>query len=83
LRLTPSRLVIKECSVHDRGGGKRWIGLPGKPQLNKDGTQRKDPTTGKPLWVSIIEIEGKPERERFQAVALALAAVDKIIGGAP
>lgn len=81
-KLAPSGLVLRECSLHERDG-KRWIGLPSKPQLDAEGRQRKDPATGKGLWVPVVEIAGKEERERFQTAALA--AVDRLLGkgGAP
>ena len=77
LRLAPSGIVIRECTVHEKDG-KRWIGLPARPQTSKDGSPRLDPKTGKPAWQPIVEIAGRDERERFQATALA--AVDKLLG---
>jgi hypothetical protein len=52
---------------------REWIGLPARPQLDRDGRQRKDPTTGKALYTPIVEIRGKAEHERFQAAALTAA----------
>ncbi len=82
VKLAPSGLVLRECSLHERDG-KRWIGLPSKPQIDAEGRQRKDPTTGKGLWAPIVEIAGKDERAQFQQAALA--AVDRLLGerGAP
>ena len=77
LKLAPSGLVLKDCSLHEKGD-KRWIGLPSKPQLDSDGRQRKDAATGKPLYTPSVEIVGKAERERFQEAALA--AVDRLLG---
>lgn len=71
LHLAPSGLVLNDCSLHRMADGREWIGLPAKPQLDKDGQQRRDPSTGKPLYAPIVEIKGKAERERFQAAALA------------
>ena len=79
LRLAPSGLVLRECSLHQKDD-RRWIGLPGKPQLDAEGRQRADPTTGKRLYAPIVEIAGKAEREAFQLAALA--AVDRLLGGA-
>jgi hypothetical protein len=78
LTIDPAGIVLHECSLHEKGD-KRWVGLPGKPQIDRDGQQRKDPTTGKPLYTPIVEI-GKATRERFQAAALE--AIDQLIGGA-
>lgn len=77
LALSPSGLVLRECSLHEKDG-KRWIGLPSKPQIDSEGRHRKDATTGRPLYSPVVEIAGKEERERFQRAALA--AVDKLLG---
>jgi hypothetical protein len=77
LSLSPSGLVLRDCALHERDG-RRWISLPSKPQLDSEGRQRKDATTGKPLWLPVVEIKGKTERERFQAAALV--AIDKLRG---
>jgi len=42
LRL-PSGMELRECSYH-RQGDKRWIGLPGKPQIDQEGRHRVDPS---------------------------------------
>jgi hypothetical protein len=78
LTLSPSGLILRDCSVHERPDGKRWVGLPAKPVLDLEGRHRKDPATGKALWLPIVEIKGKAERERFQRAALA--AVDGLWG---
>jgi len=64
--------------VHERPDGKRWVGLPAKPVLDSEGRHRKDPATDKALWLPVVEIRGKSERERFQRAALA--AIDKLRG---
>jgi len=77
LTLSPSGIVLRDCALHKRDG-KRWISLPSRPQLDSEGRHRKDPATGKALWLPVVEIKGKAERERFQNTALA--AVDKLRG---
>jgi hypothetical protein len=76
LTLAPSGIVLRECSLHEKDG-KRWIGLPSKPQLDPEGRHRID-TAGKRMYVPIVEIAGKDERARFQQAAVA--AVDKLLG---
>jgi hypothetical protein len=76
----PSGLVLHECTYHEQGE-RRWIGLPGRPQLDQDGKHRIDPATGKKAYTPVVEVRGKPARERFQSEALA--AVDRLLGGAP
>ena len=66
----PSGLILRECTYHRAATGAEWVGLPGRPQLDRDGRQRKD-ATGKSLYTPIVEFKGKERRERFQAAALA------------
>jgi len=40
----PSGLIINDLTLHEKDG-KRWVGLPGKPQI-EDGRHRVDPATG-------------------------------------
>ena len=77
LTLSPSGIVLRDCALHERDG-KRWISLPSRPQLDSEGRHRKDPVTGKALWLPVVEIKGKAEREKFQAAALA--AIDALRG---
>ncbi len=78
LTLEPSGIVLNDCTLHRTVDGRQWIGLPGKPQLDADGRQRRDPGSGKALYTPVVEIQGKEARERFQAAALG--AVDKLLG---
>jgi hypothetical protein len=73
-----SGMVLRKCS-HHRQGDKRWIGLPGKPQLDQKGRHRIDPGTGKKLYLPVVEIPSREQRDLFQR--LALAAVDRFLEG--
>jgi hypothetical protein len=64
LHLEPSGLVLRDCL--------EWIGLPSKPQINRDGNHRQNLKTGKPAYVAIVEIPDKDRRDRFQAAAVAV-----------
>lgn len=75
----PSGLVIHDCTLHARDG-RRWIGLPGKPQL-EDGRHRKDPVTGKGLYTPVLEIPAPEARGKFQQQALAAVDVMRDHGG--
>jgi hypothetical protein len=77
LTLQPSGLVLNDCALHQKEG-REWIGLPGKPQIDRDGQSRKDPTTGRMLYTPVVEIPDRDARERFQQAALA--AVHELIG---
>ena len=76
LILLPSGLVLRDCSLHERDG-KRWIGLPARPQLGRDGRQLVAPKTGQPAYATVIDFSDHKARERFQTAALA--AVDELI----
>lgn len=72
-------LTLRDCTVHQKNNEK-WVGLPGKPQVDDRGMLRRDPITGKILYVTIIEIAGRKEREAFQLEALR--AVSMLIDAA-
>jgi putative DNA primase/helicase len=55
---------LNDFTLHELGD-KRWVGLPGKPQLDHEGRQRKDPATGKGLY----EVPSRAVRGRFQTGA--------------
>jgi len=72
-----SGLILPDCTYHVQGD-RRWIGLPGKAQIDREGRQRTDPATGKKLYTPAVEIE-LARREQFQIDALA--AVDELLAG--
>ena len=72
LRL-PSRLVLRDCTFHQQGE-RQWIGLPGKPQIDAEGRHRIDPTTGKRLYLPVVDIPDWRARARFQEAALIAIA---------
>ena len=61
LRVKPSDIGSKECSWHEQDGN-RWISLPLKRQIEVEARDGKDPTTGYPSYLPIIETCGKAER---------------------
>jgi hypothetical protein len=63
------RLRIHDVSVHEKGES-RWAGLPAKPQIDRDGTVRKD-ERGKTLYTPILEFTDKPTRDAFSARVIA------------
>jgi hypothetical protein len=75
LRL-PSGLQINDCTLHQKGD-RRWIGLPGKPQIDSDGKVRTG-DGGKKLYTPVNEIPDRAARDKFNE--LALAAVDRLLG---
>jgi hypothetical protein len=78
LELRPSGcLLLHGCTLME-SNGHRWIGLPARPQLDRDGKQLIAPKTGKPSYSAIIDLVDRGARERFQEAALV--AVDKLLG---
>ena len=68
------RLRIVDATVHEKNGA-RWIGLPAKPQITREGVARKDERTGKTAYSTVIEFTDKGTREAFsQRVIGALLA---------
>jgi hypothetical protein len=75
LRL-PSGLCLNDLTLHQQGD-KRWVGLPGKPQLDAEGRQRIG-DGGKKLYTPVVEIADRQTRDRF--TTQVLAAVDRMLG---
>jgi hypothetical protein len=62
--------LLHDCALME-SSGKRWLGLPGKPQLNPDRTVRTDPATGKTVYVPVVTIPDRARRELFSRTAVA------------
>jgi hypothetical protein len=60
---------IYDLSAHEKNG-KRWVGLPAKPQIDRSGTVRKG-ENGKPLYTPVLEFTDKETRDRFSARVIA------------
>ena len=75
-----SGLVLRDCSVHRASDGRLWLGLPAKPQLDREGRQARD-INGKRIYEPVVEIDDKARREIFQTQAVA--AVTKLVGDDP
>ena len=63
-------LRIHELTVHEKNG-QRWVGLPSRPQVTRDGTVRRDDQTGKTLYANILEITDRKTRDAFSARTIA------------
>jgi hypothetical protein len=63
-------LRIRELTVHEKNG-QRWVGLPARPQLTKDGSVRRDDQTGKVLYANILEITDRATRDAFSECTIA------------
>jgi len=63
-------LRIHELTVHEKNG-QRWIGMPARPQLAKNGGVRRDDQTGKVLYANILEITDRATRDAFSERTIA------------
>jgi hypothetical protein len=59
------RLRIVDLTVHEKNNS-RWVGLPAKPQIERNGTVRKD-DRGKVLYTTVIEFTSREVRDAFSA----------------
>ena len=57
------RLRVVDLSVHTKSGA-RWVSLPAKPQVNRDGTVRFD-DRGKTAYATVLEFTDKATRAAF------------------
>jgi hypothetical protein len=66
--LQPTGLRLRDCTVME-ASGRRWIGLPGKPQITAEKTVRV--VDGKAQYVAIVEWTSRERADAFKAAALA------------
>ena len=84
LTIPEVRLKIKEATIH-QSHGRRWVGLPAKPQLNKDGCAITD-DRGKRVYSSILQFADRKTSDAFSArviEALIAAFPHAFDGGEP
>jgi|GEM_PF-7044349 len=61
-------LVLHDCPVH-QSHGRRWVGLPAKPMLTRDGQPLRD-AAGKPRYSPIASWPDRATQDRFSAAAI-------------
>ena len=61
-------LRILDATVHE-SHGKRWIGLPAKPQIDRDGAARRD-ARGKVAYTAVLQFTDREVGDAFSARAL-------------
>ena len=62
-------LRILDATVHE-SHGKRWIGLPAKPQIDREGAVRRD-DRGKIAYSAIQQFTDRTTSDAFSARAIA------------
>jgi hypothetical protein len=63
------RLRIREAAVHE-SHGKRWVGLPAKPQVTREGTVRRN-ERGKIEYSAILQFTDRATSDAFSGRAIA------------
>jgi hypothetical protein len=63
------RLRVIDATVH-QSHGRRWIGLPAKPQIDRDGQLRRD-HRGKILYTPVIIFTDRATSDAFSQRAIA------------
>lgn len=72
-----SGMRLHDCVLHQKGDA-RWIALPARPALTKNGRVLLSPKDNRPVYSCCIDIPDRERRARFQEQALA--AVERLIG---
>lgn len=73
LRLVSTGLEIVDCSVHEKNG-RRWVGLPAKPMLDRDGNVLRG-DDGRVRYAKILSWSSREVGDKFSEAALA--AIDR------
>jgi len=68
------RLRVIDATVH-QSHGRRWIGLPAKPQIDRDGHVRRD-DRGKVLYTPVVLFTDRATSDAFGARAIAALLED-------
>ena len=68
LLIPEMRLRIKEASIH-QAHGRRWVGLPAKPQIDREGRVRHD-DRGKTAYANILQFTDKATSDAFSERAI-------------
>ena len=75
IRIVEHDLQIYDLTLHEKDG-KRWIGLPGKVQLDRDNRAILD-DAGKPKYVNVIKFASRLASDAFQSAVLAALDRDR------
>ena len=73
LRLRELKMVLHDVAVHQHDNGSRWVGLPSKPIIDRDGVAKRN-DAGKIEYVPLLELEGRETRDAFSNAAVKGAA---------
>jgi hypothetical protein len=63
-------LRIREATIHENHG-RRWVGLPAKPQVTREGTVRRD-ERGKTIYNPVLQFTDTATRDAFSQRVIAV-----------
>lgn len=69
IKIPELHLKIRDISIHEVND-KRWIGLPGKPTLDRDGVAQRD-DRNKIAYVPILQFTDRATNDAFAAKVIA------------
>jgi hypothetical protein len=67
--LERSHLKIRDCAIHEKGG-RRWVSLPARPMIDRDGTVLRD-EDGKTKYARILEFDTREAGDEFSRAVIA------------
>jgi hypothetical protein len=67
--LTETHLRIHDIALHEKNG-KRWVSLPAKPQINREGLVLKD-ERGKVKYAPVLAFEDRATADKFSTACIA------------
>jgi hypothetical protein len=70
LHLPRHRMKLFSCTVHEQNGS-RWVGLPARTWVDRDGNLVRDQDTGKPKYQPILQFDSKDILNAFSDAAIS------------
>jgi hypothetical protein len=67
--LEQTHLKIRDCAIFEKDG-RRWVMLPGRPMLDRDGVALRD-EDGKPKYARILEFDTREAGDEFSRAVIA------------
>lgn len=68
LRLPDLRLLIRGVSINETSG-RRWVGMPSKPMVDKEGNQLRD-ERGKVKYLAFLQFDTREVANAFSDAAI-------------
>ena len=56
--------------IHEHANGARWVGLPAKPVIDRDGAPKRN-AEGKPEYVKLFSFDNRAVSDAFSSAVIA------------